>query len=249
MSYKIAIPSYKRAETLKSKTLNVLLNSNVDLTCVTIFVADEDEYKIYSKAIPDIKVVIGKPTLRGARNFISEYYPEGDCVLNLDDDISEIGIMLNEKDYTSDIDLHKLITTGFGLALKNKIRLWGIYPLLNPFYMDKLVSYDLKYIVGAFWGVVNTHDKSLQVSLEDKEDYERTLLFYEHDGAVLRLNYVGVKTNYYKEAGGMQETRTEQRVTQSAYNLLKRFPHYCKLNTAKKSKHTEIRLRDSIKRI
>ena len=45
---KIAIPSYKRAETLVKKTLKYLLEDcNVDKSCITVFVANEKEYDVY----------------------------------------------------------------------------------------------------------------------------------------------------------------------------------------------------------
>ena len=43
MDYKIAIPSYKRAETIKNKTLKLLMDHNIDKNKITIFVADNDE--------------------------------------------------------------------------------------------------------------------------------------------------------------------------------------------------------------
>ena len=41
MNWKIAIPSYRRAETLKSKTLKLLNECSVPLEKIFIFVADE----------------------------------------------------------------------------------------------------------------------------------------------------------------------------------------------------------------
>ena len=46
--YIIAIPSYKRADTLNKKTLNLLKSSEMNIKeKVYIFVVDETEYKIY----------------------------------------------------------------------------------------------------------------------------------------------------------------------------------------------------------
>ena len=46
--YIIAVPSYKRADTLNKKTLNLLKSSDISIKeKVYIFVADETEYKIY----------------------------------------------------------------------------------------------------------------------------------------------------------------------------------------------------------
>ena len=50
--YVIAIPSYKRADTLNKKTLNILKKTDIQLKeKVYIFVADEDEYELYKAKI------------------------------------------------------------------------------------------------------------------------------------------------------------------------------------------------------
>ena len=50
--YIIAIPSYKRADTLNKKTLNLLKSSDINIKeKVYIFVADETEYKIYKEIL------------------------------------------------------------------------------------------------------------------------------------------------------------------------------------------------------
>ena len=45
-NYIIAIPSYKRSQTLKSKTLNVLKDYNILINKIYIFVASNEEYDI-----------------------------------------------------------------------------------------------------------------------------------------------------------------------------------------------------------
>ena len=46
MDYKIAIPSYKRPETIKNKTLKLLSKYNIDKKKVTVFVANDKEKEI-----------------------------------------------------------------------------------------------------------------------------------------------------------------------------------------------------------
>ena len=240
---KIAIPSYKRAKTLEKKTLKYLLSDcGVDKKCITVFVANQKEYEDYLKEIPkDIKIVIGKETLRGQRNFMDFYYEINDRVLFFDDDVE--GLYKKVKSKTKLFtDLSSLYKIGFNECLKNKTALFGVCAVNNGFYMDNKISTNLKYIVGCFYGQIITRDKRLSVTLEDKEDFERTILYFHKYKKVVRLNMLAPKTNYYDEDGGMQVTRTEDRVTVSALNLIKRYPEYCSLNTKKKSKHTELKL-------
>ena len=60
-SYKIAIPSYKRYDTIKNKTLKLLNEYNIDKKKITIFVANNEEKKLYKKSIGDqYKIVTGE---------------------------------------------------------------------------------------------------------------------------------------------------------------------------------------------
>lgn len=244
MNYKIVIPTYKRVDTLKVKTLAYLKQCNVPNSNIWLFVANEDEYNAYYEKFGELgyNIVVGVPTLMGQRNFITNYFNEGEYLLNIDDDIDAIYIKISDTQYEPFYDLDRICSEGFAECVNNKTKLWGINAVLNSLFMKFKVSTDLKYIVGCFWGQIVDHSVDLTISLEDKEDFERTLLYYDKYKSVVRLNYFAPKTNYYKEKGGMQETRTPERVTRSAYNLLERFPRYCKLNTAKKSGNTEIRL-------
>ena len=53
MNYKIAIPSYKRTETLKNKTLKLLHKYNISPKNIYIFVANSKEKTNYHKVIND----------------------------------------------------------------------------------------------------------------------------------------------------------------------------------------------------
>ena len=91
--YIICIPSYKRYDMLKNKTLFVLDKHNIPLSKIYIFVANTTEDKQY-KLVLDTKyhsrIIIGKKGLRNQRNFINNYFPEGKCIVELDDDLEDI---------------------------------------------------------------------------------------------------------------------------------------------------------------
>ena len=92
-------------------------------------------------------------------------------------------------------------------------------------------------------GVINNRKAELR-TIDDKEDYERSIKYYLKDNGVLRFNNVTCRTNCYKEPGGMQVERTKKRIHDSAVYLTKKYPNLCTLNTGKKSGFTEVRLRD-----
>jgi hypothetical protein len=249
MDYQIAIPSYKRAETLRDKTLALLQKYNIPPEKIHIFVANEEERSVYAKTLPDYykEIVVGVVGMMAIRNYIQDYFAEGERVLNIDDDIQALKVRVNDKECKELEDLDKLILDGFELCEKHSCSLWGIYPLVNAMFMHDDISFSLQYIIGAFWGVVNTHDKNTYVTLDDKEDFERSIKFYIKDGAVVRFNNIGVLSAYYTEPGGMQVERTEKRVRHSGIELLLKYPMFCAVNKARK-RHFEIRLVDKTKR-
>ena len=61
---------------------------------------------------------------------------------------------------------------------------------------------------------------------------------------MVRFENISVKSGYYTEKGGMQETRTKDRVLASAKLLVKRYPDLCVLNLTKKSGYAEVKLKD-----
>jgi hypothetical protein len=243
----VAVPSYRREHICRDRTLKLLASLRVPKERITLFVADEDEASRYSKTIPRTlcgDIVIAQPGMGAVRRYISNYYPASAEVLNVDDDITGFYRKLHDKRYQplDAVDFHTMIKLGFWSCREIDARLWGIYPVLNPLFMKLRINVGLIYIVGAFWGCINSHDARLTVTLDDKEDFERTIKHFIVDGAVVRLEAYSLRTSYYTTPGGMQETRTTERVTSSAKWLAQRYPELCRLNTAKKSGRTEIRL-------
>ena len=105
------------------------------------------------------------------------------------------------------------------------------------------VGTKLSYIIGFMTGVINNKKAELR-TIDDKEDYERSIKYYLKDNGLLRFNNVTCDTKCYKEPGGMQVERTKKRIHDSAVYLTKQYPELCTLNTTKKSGFTEVRLRD-----
>ena len=252
--YIIAIPSYKREETLKNKTLRVLQEQGISKKKIFIFVGNKEEYEKYKNTLPKYynKIIIGEVGMGAIRNFITDYFPKGQKIFNMDDDINGFVELTKEKNKNTKSkfqskkfkgnDLDNFIRKGFDECKKNNLSLFGIYPASNPFFMKKRITYDLRYIIGSCWGCIN--NKNVKVSMDDKEDFERTLKYYKQDGGVIRFENVTVISGYYTEKGGMQETRTKDRVLKSAKKLVDQYPDLCKLYLGKKSGYAEVKLRD-----
>ncbi len=94
MKYRIVIPSYKRAETIRKKTLNYLIDiCNISTKIIDVFVANEKEYEDYKYLEKlGINIVVGVRLLHKQRNYIQQYYDEGEFIMQFDDDIDALKI-------------------------------------------------------------------------------------------------------------------------------------------------------------
>jgi hypothetical protein len=256
--YIIAIPSYQRYELLKNKTLNTLSKYKIPRNRIYIFVANKNEEAEYKKILDPATyghLIIGQKGLKNQRHFITQYFKEGTEILNLDDDLDGINILKSHSDkfdkrnnYLEELDnLDSFIKLAFKEIKRHNIFLWGIYPINNPYFMTPLISKDLRLIVGTCWGVINRYDSDLILTIDEKEDVERTLQHYVKDKAVMRFNNISVKTTYYKTPGGMQALGRDRKKDslQSAIYLNKKYPTLTKLDFSKKSGITEVRLKDN----
>lgn len=262
---KFVIPSLSRTNIIINKSLKLLVEKyKIPENNIYIFVINQElfEYdKNIKKLYPDINLVIGPLGLNNMRNYITSYFPENTELVCIDDDITDL-LFLQIDENITDIKsskryklisfnkelFHSFLKDAFNKLYTNNATLFGIYPVRNGFFMKDLpeVTYDLRFIVGAFWGCINKKDNCRKLFLEEKEDVERTLLSYTFDNCIIRYNHITLVTNYYKEKGGMQSRNTNriEKSKESCEYLLNKFPNYTRLYTSKKTGVYEIRLRD-----
>lgn len=243
MIHRIVIPSYQRSEVINTKTLKYLSKCNISLSNVDVFVSDEKQRKEYKKncKYKDVNFIIGGKNITEQRNIIHTYYPDDSLILSLDDDIEEMQINKNNK-LQSFYEIEKLSHIAKNEMMKNRTRICGIYPVANHYFMTNNISTNLKYIAAGFYFFLAEQDRQLLVELEDKEDFERSIKYFIKYNSVVRLEMITMKTKFYKGAGGLQATRTEERIKKSAMYLAAKYPEYCKMNTSKKTGHPEVRL-------
>jgi hypothetical protein len=206
--YVVAIPSYNRPKELVEKTLTILHKYGIHPKRITIFVADEEQHRLYKDVIPKSlygAMVVGVKGLANVRNFISDYYPLKTHIFHIDDDISKFEILVNGK-LVELKDLSGVIKEGFELCEKLKYHLWGFAPVRNAFFMKDDISTDLKFIIGNCFGFIN---RRIKVHSDFKDDYERTLENAIRDGGVVRFNNVVAKTKIGSK-GGLDKTLAER---------------------------------------
>lgn len=239
MEYIIAIPSYNRANALKTHTLKVLEEGLIPKDLIYIFVANDEEHKIYSDVLNnEYNIIVGVLGLRDQRNFISNYFPHDTKIVSIDDDIQNFYIKNNDKlDVLDDLDL--AFKLGFSECITSGAKMFGFYPCLNKMFMKNTITYNLRFIIGSCYGYINSR---IMINVKQKQDYENSMLHYLRDGKVVRFNYISMKTKYYKMKGGLQSfnNRMEEQLEAVEY-LTSTYPTYIKRKKSFKSGFPEIR--------
>jgi hypothetical protein len=234
-SYRIAIPSYKRAETLRLKTLHTLAIFGFPPEIIDVFVIPEEKERYSHILWEDFygNLIEGVPTLAGQRVFIQSYYPVGQKILMLDDDITNFKTIVN-------FPLPRQFEWLFEKLQQEDCNLFGIYPASNLFFMKDKLQKGLHYCIGSCFGIINKRD--LAAPMDEKEDYYMTLQRYQTDGAILRYCGISPVTTYWKGVGGMNATRTDESELNGA-NLMKQlFPELVKCVYRKKGGRWDLKL-------
>jgi hypothetical protein len=135
----------------------------------------------------------------------------------MDDDVEQFEILKGEK-LVKLKDVDQFFIQAYNLLKKERLFIWGIYPVRNPFFMYKNITTDLRFIIGVTFGFIVRHNKKLEPSTkaETKEDYEQTILYFKMDGGVLRFNNITTKTKF-NSPGGLGTDRYERNKNAAEY--------------------------------
>lgn len=237
--FRVAIPSYKRAEMLGKKTLAFLSEHNVDPSLIDIFVADEEEEKEYREKLSAdrySRIIVGRKGIARQRTFIQQFYPLGQKVWSLDDDIRGV-VCLREN-----LDLMEFVSQMFDLCEREKVNLWGIYPAGSKMYLKNEIKKGVIYIVACFCGFINQKDLEYP-PVDTKEDWWSTLERCRIDGAVLRCNWIAPKTTYWLKTGGLAETRTHELEKVHSATVAAMFPQYTEGWFLRRNGHPDVKLK------
>ena len=232
----IYIPSYDRIDTLMNTTLKLLTKHNIDKAMITIFVETEEMMKEYNTKLnfQYMIVVTNTKGIMEKRNFLEIYAYEASVFLNnslnvlfIDDDIQEIYDLEKPVD-----NLKSIIDIGFREARNTGYNVWGVSSFHNPFYMSKDISHSNKYICGAFFGqVIDTKNECILCDIDHGEDIQRSLEAFIRDDGIIRLNWIGLKTDYFPDSGitkycGGVEARKKEMINNCQY-LAARYGSMC----------------------
>jgi hypothetical protein len=262
--YRIVIPSYDRPKRLKEATLALLVETHkVDLERIFIFVADEEEFQKYSEVLGakwkrrtapeeakkgEGNLVMGVPRIRPQREFMAKFFPEGQYLLSVDDDVRKIQY-LDEEDEVWDLeegDLQKLIRHGCELMHRAGSKLWTVNTSGNNMSMHAThISRRPGVCNGYFYGFINRHLDSIFPQFDDAaEDVERSARYFMEDGIVLRYRMLKCVTKCYEEKGGLQKVyedatkRKDAEIKHLKY-IAKEFPKVVTINQVREEAQKE----------
>jgi hypothetical protein len=237
--FRIAIPTYKRADMLGKKTLTFLSEYGIDPSLIDIFVASEAEEKEYREKLrPGTygNLIVGHLGIARQRTFIQQFYPLGQRVWSLDDDIRGV-VCLREN-----LDLMDFVSGMFDLCEREGVTVWGVYPAGTKFYLKDEMKKGVLYIVACFYGYINKKDL-IYPPLDTKEDWWSTLERCRIDGAVIRCHFIAPKTTYWLKTGGLAETRTLELERIHATTVAAMFPQYTEGMYVRRNGHPDVKLK------
>jgi len=208
LGYRLAIPTYNRPEILKAKTLAYLSRCDIDTNNLDIFVENEFQLSLYymelGDAYPELNYIVTHTSgICEKRNFVRYYYAMANYsryVFCMDDDIDTI----MKKDGTEATELDDFIERGFLECENVGATLFGISPLHNEFFLRDNISYNLNYVIGAFFGFISEEgEEPYTTDMEHYEDFDFSLAHYFKDKKIVRYNGYGLKTKYFEDSGGI----------------------------------------------
>ena len=240
-----AIPSYKRHDVIRDKTLATLQRGNVPLANIYVFVVQEEE-EAYRKACPGYQIQVGLLGLVQQRAFIQNFFSEHDTIVMMDDDIQEIFRPITSKTKEEILDLPGLFHL-MNLRMKSEgVSICGVYPCSNLKFAlgNPEITTDFRYLVGAFYLICNLKLPEVQLDARgdpgSHEDKIRTIKYYQKEGKTLRYNRVQIKTKYFAK-GGLDAPDRLSKHKSEAEALCLRFPQYLRLQ--KTSKFTDCKFK------
>jgi len=245
MSFKVAIPSYRRSDVIMDKTLATLRRGGVAICDIYIFVTD-DEQAAYQKECTGYQIIVGLKGLVQQRAFIQGFFSEHDTIVMMDDDIEQIYRPVNSKTKEEILDLPGLFHL-MNLRMKSEdVSICGVYPCSNLKFAlgNPEITTDFRYLVGAFYLIRNLKLPEVQLDARgdpgSHEDKIRTIKYYQKEGKTLRYNRVQIKTKYFAKGGLDSPNRLKQHAI-DAEALCLRFPLHLRLQKTRKMTDAKFR--------
>ena len=197
--FHIVICSAGRVETLGRYTLRVIRHTHMPVLIVVPY----DELEKYKAAFPD-RMIIGAPRgLVKQRDYARRLYNSDARILFIDDDISRLKRLTMGQLITIEESFDSIVESLFDRMVLKGCVMFGVYPMCNRGWQKDTTTMDRAYIVGAFYGIINSIPE--EVGQDEAEDFRRQLRLLDSGSHCIRFNHMGVQTQYWKgDSGGIK---------------------------------------------
>ena len=228
---KYVIPSYQRADILKTKTLCFLEKQGVSPEDVYIFIREDDpQAEDYaSLAHPttryNIITLIDVVGIGMTHNAITNHFAKDEWICELDDDVAFV--INNNRDIVSNFP--EIVQQMIDRMNTDGISYGGFYQCTNPMFMsgNKEFTTDLRYMLGLMR--IRKIDPLIKLETNYAEDFENAILHYLKDGAILKNNWIAGSTKNYNDGGCDGDGRNVETERLDKEFLADKYPHCCTL--------------------
>ena len=223
--YVIAVRTYARSSIFPQKTYRMLEHNGLT-DRLYIFVADAAEKARYEAALAGKsyrKIIVGQLGGANAIRAICQYFPKGQRIVFMDDDLDRFFEFSRTHEFTKDsTKLAKYLEDGFATMDEHKCGSFTFSFMSNKMWLgDKPFKEFRPFMVaGNFFGVRND-PKMITTKYSHGDDIQRTVRYIDRYGGTLVYWWAGFSTNYGKEAGGLQASG-DRGSAESASNRLRK---------------------------
>ena len=207
---KIAVRSYGRHNQIWKKTLSTLsAQKDLDLGRQLVLAVTKEDYPLYKAELPEVPIldmIIVPKGGHNATNGLVDYFPDGEPVIFMDDDISAVKCYRDIMDKDSRFDVTNLGEL-FEYAFRQFSEPFGFDFTPNLMFKQgkPFAEFKMRKIGGAWWGA---HiDKTLLKTEQSHEDDNiRTARALHRYGGVGSINWLVAATAVGTNKGGMQSS-------------------------------------------
>lgn len=247
MKIRYCIPSYHRAETIK--TLNYVPNAYVYVS--------PDDYENYIKHNPKFKNQIikcpegiqGTPDGKGkckTMNYILDTeMPKNDCIVFLDDDITCLMRKIHDgkDEKVSSEEFQELVENYCLLAYEWGCGMWSFNLNSDPLMYREFLPFCLHaYTTGAIQAFVRDDGLRFDTQFSMKEDIDMCLQQIQKYHKVLRVNKYYFRVKAFSGKGGVHEFRNKEKEIEQFKKFQKKWgSNIVKLNKSTALKKSKIK--------
>lgn len=238
---KYVVPSFQRPVIFRDQTYSFLKKHNISDSDIHLFLRSDDPYiNDYMDRATGINFHI--TDVRGVgrtHNYITEYFDEGDFIVEIDDDLKEL--VDNERKPVKDF---KSVVEGMlSRMVDEEISYGGTYQVANNKFMSGNPEYttDLRYLLGCVR--FRRIRKDIVLETNYAEDFENAILHFLRDGKILKNNWICPITKNYQDGGCKNDGRDNETEKSDKVFLSTKYPKYCRL-FQRKSGIWDLRIRE-----